>query len=186
MKWGKGENLGRAILNFLFLSSFQSQLRFLIMRVKMKVCRPCYAQQDSFKLPNLSTVSWMSASASNRSDFESSQRIESKVEKDGHDRHGSQAGRPGEEAAWRPKGEGSNRGENGEVWQVEGRGWRVWSYFTNVIVNREIQNLESSKQVDDLTTAQLEKLVDNLESSLESYKSVDQHSIYTSHRRNVF
>ena len=53
-------------------------------------------------------------------------------------------------------------------------------------INREIASLETSKQADDLNTAQLNKLVDSLESSLDSYKSVEQYYLPQLQGENVF
>ena len=47
------------------------------------------------------------------------------------------------------------------------------------IIYRDIASLETIKMEDDLQTAQLNKLVENLESSLESYKSVDYRELHT-------
>ena len=47
------------------------------------------------------------------------------------------------------------------------------------IIYRDIASLETIKMEDDLHTAQLNKLVENLESSLESYKSVDYRDLET-------
>ena len=48
------------------------------------------------------------------------------------------------------------------------------------LVTREIASLESSKVEDDFQTAQLNKLVDTLESSLESYKLVFRKVVFNS------
>ena len=47
------------------------------------------------------------------------------------------------------------------------------------IIYRDIASLETIKKEDDFQTAQLNKLVENLESSLESYKSVDYRDLNT-------
>merc|ERR1711874_38681 len=53
--------------------------------------------------------------------------------------------------------------------------------------NREIASLETSKLEDDHHTEQLNKLVDNLESSLESYKSrAEEAELMADHNLNLF
>ena len=47
-----------------------------------------------------------------------------------------------------------------------------WSAHSAQTISRDIASLETIKVEDDIQTAQLNKLVENLESSLESYKSV--------------